>query len=68
MAVHRHAAAGQPVANYITRAAGVGTMHFAENSVPMASSNIDAWACLTKRSKALDMYTGQSVHSTRRGE
>ncbi len=59
MAVHHHAAAGQP----ITRPLGVGTKQFAEK--PMTCSN--AWARLTKCLKALDMYTGQSVHSTRRG-
>ncbi len=58
-----HAAAGQPITNYITRPLGVGTKQFAEK--PMTYSN--AWARLTKCLKALDMYTGQSVHSTRRG-
>ena len=63
MAVHHHAAAGQPITNYITRPRGVGTKQFAEK--PMTCSN--AWARSTKCLKALDMYTGQSVHSTRRG-
>jgi len=63
MAVHHHAAAGQPISNCITRPLGVGTKQFAEK--PMTCSN--AWARLTKCLKALDMYTGQSVHSTRRG-
>ena len=60
MTVHHRADAGQPI---ITRPLGVGTKQFAEK--PVTRSN--AWARLTKCLKALDMYTGQSVHSTRRG-
>ena len=63
MAAHHYAAAGQPITNHIIRPLGVGTKQFAEK--PMTCSN--AWARLTKCLKALDMYTGQSVHSTRRG-
>ena len=63
MAVHHHAAAGQPITYYITRPLGVETKQFAEKL--MTCSN--AWARLTICLKALDMYTGQSVHTTRRG-
>ena len=63
MSVHYYAAAGQPITNFITRPLAVGTKRFAEK--PMTSSN--TWARLTQGLKALGMYTGQSVHSTRRG-
>ena len=63
MAVHHYAAAGQPITNFITRPLVVGTNRFAEKL--MTSS--DTWARLTQGLKALGMYTGQSVHSTRRG-
>jgi len=45
------------------QATRVGTKQSAEK--PMTCSN--AWACLTKRLKALDTYSGQSGYSTRRG-
>jgi len=63
LAVHHYAAAGQPIINFITRPLQVGTKTYAEKG--MTCSN--AWACLTKYLKALGVYTGQSVHSTRRG-
>ena len=63
LAVCQYAEAGQPITNFITRPLSVGTSRFTEQ--PMTCSN--AWARLTKHLKALDMYTGQSVHSTRRG-
>ena len=63
-AVQQHAEAGQPITNFITRPLQVGTNLFAEKS--MSCSNV--WARLTKYLKALNMYTGQSVHSTRRGK
>ena len=52
LAVHHYAEAGQPITSFLTEQ-------------PMTCSN--AWARLTKHLKALDMYTGQKVHSTRRG-
>jgi len=63
LVTHHYAEAGQPVTNFITRPLAVGTKQFAEKS--MTCSN--AWACLTMYLKSLGMYTGQSVHSTRRG-
>ena len=62
LAVHHYAEAGQPITNFLTRPLSVGTKRFTEQL--MTCSN--AWARLTKHLKALDMYTGQSVHSTRR--
>ena len=63
LAVAQYAAAGQPVTNYLTRPLQVGTKTYTETG--MTCSN--AWARLTKYLKELGMYTGQSVHSTRRG-
>ena len=63
LAVCHYAEAGQPITNSLTRPLSVGTKRFTEQ--PRTCSN--AWARLTKHLKALDMYTGQSVHSTRRG-
>ena len=62
LAVHHHAAAGQPITNFLTRPLQVGTKQYAQKG--MTCSN--AWARLTKYFKAQAMYTGQSVHSTRR--
>ena len=64
LAVHHYAEAGQPIINYITRPLQVGTNLYAEK--PMTCSN--TWARLTKYLKALNIYTGQSVHRTRRGK
>ena len=50
------------ITNFITRPLEVGTKQFAEKV--MTCNN--TWAYLTKGLKALGMYTGQSVHSTRR--
>ncbi len=63
LAVQHYAAAKQPITNYLTRPLHVRNKVFAEKA--MTSSN--AWARLIKYLKALDMYKGQSVHSTRRG-
>ena len=63
-AMQQHAEAGQPITNYLTRPLQVGTSLFAEKL--MSCSNV--WARLTKYLKAFNMYTGQSVHSTRRGK
>ena len=63
MAIHHYSEAGQPLTNFIIRPLAVGTKHFSEK--PMTCSN--AWARCTKYLKAMGMYTGQSVHSTRRG-
>lgn len=64
-ATHHYAVAGQPITNFLTRPLQPGSKTlFAEK--PMSSSN--AWASLTKHLKALGIYTGQSVHSTRRGK
>ena len=63
LAVTYFAEAGQPMTNFRTRPLQVGTQLYAEKG--MTSSN--AWARLTKLLKDLGMYTGQSVHSTRRG-
>lgn len=52
-----------PITHYITRPMEVGTKQFAKET--MTCSN--TWARLIKCLKALDMYTGQSVHSTNRG-
>ena len=62
-AMYHYIVAGQPITNFITRPLETGTKQFAEK--PMTISNI--WAQLTKALKELGMYTGQSVHSTRRG-
>ncbi len=40
MAVHHHAAAGQPITNYITRPLGVGTKQFAENLLGTSQCHI----------------------------
>lgn len=57
---------GQPITNYIIRPLGAGTKQFAVK--PITCSNawpmLGPWACLTKCLKALNMYTGQSVHIT----
>ena len=58
-----YTAAGQPITNFVIRPLAVGTKLFAEK--PMTCSN--AWHRLTKSLKALGIYSGQSVHSTRRG-
>ena len=63
LAVHHYAEAGQLITNFLTRPPAVGTKRFTEQL--MTCSN--AWARLTKHLKALDMYTGQSVHRIRRG-
>ena len=62
LAVHHYAAVGQPITNFITKPLSVGTKQFAEKLV--TSSN--TWAQLIQGLKVLDVYTGQSVHSTRR--
>ena len=62
LALHHYAAAGQPTTDYLTRPLQVGTKVFSEKL--MTSSNV--WARLTKDLKESGMYTGQSVHSTRR--
>lgn len=61
--LHAHTAAGQPITNYITRPLQSSGKTFSE--LPMSSSA--TWARLTKYLKEYGMYTGQSVHSTRRG-
>ena len=61
--VPAHTAAGQPITNYITRPLNSSGKVFSE--LPMSSSA--TWARLTKYLKEYGMYTGQSVHSTRRG-
>jgi len=63
LVTHHYAAAGQPVTNFITGPLTVGKKLFAEKF--MTCSN--AWARLTMYLKSLGMYTGQSIHSTRRG-
>jgi len=63
LAVSHYAAAGQPITNHLTRPLQVGTKTYTEKG--MTCSN--AWARLTKYLKELGMYTGESVHSTRRG-
>ena len=63
LAVTHFAEAGQPITNFLTRPLQVGNKQYAEKG--MTSSN--AWARLTKFLKELGMYTGQSVHSTGRG-
>ncbi|KAL0036933.1 hypothetical protein WJX77_005762 [Trebouxia sp. C0004] len=62
-AVALYASAGQPITNVLTRPLDKGTQVYAEKG--MTSSVI--WARLVKYLKAYGMYTGQSVHSTRRG-
>lgn len=61
MAVHYHAAEGQPIISYIIRSLGLRSKQFAEKL--MTCSN--TWARNTKCSKALDTYTGQKFHITR---
>ena len=56
--------ARQPITNYIVRPLHKGTHTFAEKG--MTSSAI--WARFTSHLKAMDMYNGESVHSTRRGK
>ena len=63
LALHQYAVAGQPITDYLTRPLQVGTKVLSENL--MTSSNV--WARLSKHLKESGMYTGQSVHSTRRG-
>ncbi len=63
LALHQYAVAGQPITDYLTRPLQVGTKVFSEKL--MTSSNV--WARLTKHLKESGMYTGQSVHNTRRG-
>ena len=53
----------QPITNYFVRPLQKGTKVFAEKG--MSSSAI--WARFTTHLKATSLYTGQSVHSTRRG-
>ncbi|KAL0020901.1 hypothetical protein WJX77_008863 [Trebouxia sp. C0004] len=62
-AVALYASAGRPITNFLTRPLDKGTQVNAEKGL---TSNA-IWARLTKYLKAYGMYTGQSVHSTRRG-
>ena len=64
LAIVHYAAAGQPITNFITRPLQIGSKLFAEK--PMTTSS--TWARLVKMLKQLNMYTGQSVHSTTRGK
>ncbi len=64
LAIATHLAAGQPITNYIVRPLLKGTSTLAET--PMGSGAI--WHRLTKHLKDCNMYTGQSVHSSRRGK
>ena len=64
LAIYSYHAAGQPITNFLTRPLLKGTTQFAEKG--MSCSN--TWARLTGQLKAQGMYTGQSVHSTRRGK
>ena len=64
LAIHSYHAAGQPITNFLTRPLLKGTKDFVEEA--MSCSN--TWARLTGQLKAQGIYTGQSVHSTRRGK
>lgn len=61
-ALHHYAAAGQSITDYLTRPLQVGTKVFSKKL--MTSSNV--WARLPKHLKEPGVYSGQSVHSTRR--
>ncbi len=64
LAIDANLAAGQPITNYIVRPLVKGTSTFAETF--MKSDAI--WHRLTKHLKDCNMYTGQSVHSSRSGK
>lgn len=59
-----YADAGQLIANFLTRPLIEGSQLFAEK--PMSCTAI--WARLTKYLRDYGKYTGESVHSTRRGK
>ena len=64
LAVTTYEEAQQPITNYIVRPPQKGTQTFAEKG--MTSSAI--WGQFTAHLKAMEMYNGESVHSTRRGK
>ena len=64
LAVSAYEEANQPITNHIVRPLHKGTHIFAEKG--MTSSAI--WGRFTAHLKAMDVYNGESVHSTRRGK
>ena len=64
LAVVAYEEAHQPITNYLVRPLAKGTHTFVEKG--MTSSAI--WGRFTAHLKTMDMYNGESVHSTRRGK